>query len=67
MDTRGEYRFSSLVKSKKKEKIYAVFYFAGKIFFFCIYDVITWGEKKALLITTKVSLIFERLLEMSGF
>jgi hypothetical protein len=30
---RGEYRFSSLVKLKKKEKIYAVFYFAGKSFF----------------------------------
>ena len=30
---RGEYRFSSLVKLKKKEKIYALFYFAGKRIF----------------------------------
>ena len=37
MKTRGEYRFSSLVKLKKK---YAVFYFAGKRFFFYIDDVI---------------------------
>jgi hypothetical protein len=29
---RGEYRFSSLMKQKKKEKNYAVFYVAG--FFF---------------------------------
>jgi len=32
-NTSGEYSFSSLVK-KKKEKIYALFYFAGKMFFF---------------------------------
>ena len=52
MDIRGVYRFSSLVKQNKKAKFYAVFCFAGKrIFFFNIYDVITWGEKKALLIT----------------
>jgi hypothetical protein len=30
MGIRGEYRFSSLVKQTKKEKIYAVFYFTGK-------------------------------------
>jgi hypothetical protein len=41
---RGEYRFSSIVKQKKKEKIYAVFYFTGKRFFFYIYDVITWEK-----------------------
>jgi hypothetical protein len=56
MVTRGEYRFSSLVK-KKKEKKYAVLYFTGKRnIFFCVYDVITWGEKKALLITTYVDM-----------
>jgi hypothetical protein len=44
MDIRGEYRFSSLVKQKKKEKNYAVFYFTGKRFFLYIYDVITWGK-----------------------
>ena len=48
MDTRGEYRFSSLVKLKKKEKNSAVFYFAGKRdFFIYIYEVITWGKKKS--------------------
>jgi hypothetical protein len=40
MVTRGEYRFSSLMKFKKKEKIYAVFYIAGERFFLFIYDVI---------------------------
>ena len=34
MDIRGEYRFSSLVKPKKKEKIYAVFYFTGNRFIY---------------------------------
>jgi hypothetical protein len=34
MEIRGVYRFSSLVKQKKKAKIYAVFCFAGKRFFF---------------------------------
>jgi len=33
-----------LMKLKKKEKNYAVFYFAGKRFFFYIYDVITWEK-----------------------
>ena len=48
MDTRGEYRFSSLVKLKKKEKNSAVFYFAGKRdFFIYIYEVITWEKKKS--------------------
>jgi hypothetical protein len=48
MDTKGEYRFSSLVKSKKKEKKSAVFYFAGKRdFYIYIYEVITWGGKKS--------------------
>ena len=32
-NTSGEYSFSSLVNKKKKEKIYALFYFAGKSFF----------------------------------
>jgi hypothetical protein len=48
IDIRGVYRFSSLVKQNKKAKIYAVFCFAGKRFFFYIYDVITWEEKKKL-------------------
>jgi hypothetical protein len=34
---RGEYRFSSLVKPKKKEKNYAVFYFTGKRKIFFLY------------------------------
>ena len=42
MDIRGVYRFSSLLKQNKKAKIYAVFCFAEKDFFFYIYDVITW-------------------------
>jgi hypothetical protein len=42
MDIRGVYGFSSLVKQNKKAKNYAVFCFAGKTFFFYIYDVITW-------------------------
>jgi hypothetical protein len=37
MDIRGVYRFSSLVKQNKKAKIYAVFCFAGKRFFFLIF------------------------------
>jgi hypothetical protein len=45
---RGLYGFSSLVKQNKKGKNCAVFCFAGKRkFFFYIYDVITWGEKKS--------------------
>ena len=40
MVTRGEYRFSSLMKFKKKEKIYAVFYIVRERFFLFIYDVI---------------------------
>jgi len=53
---RGEYRFSPLVKLKQKEENYAVFYFAGKrIFFICIYEVITWEkEKSAPDLTTSV-------------
>jgi hypothetical protein len=44
-DIRGVYRFSSLVKQKKKAKNYAVFCFAGKRkLFFYIYDVITWEK-----------------------
>ena len=43
-EDKGEYRFSSLVRFKKKEKIYALFYFAGKRFFFYIYDAITWEK-----------------------
>jgi hypothetical protein len=48
MDIRGVYRFSSLVKQNKKAKNYDVFCFAGKRFFFYIYDVITWEKKKKL-------------------
>jgi len=44
---RGEYRFSSLVKQKKKRKITLSFTSPEKDFFFYIYDVITWGEKKS--------------------
>jgi hypothetical protein len=39
---RGEYGVSSLMKQNKKGKNCAVFCFAGKRFFFYIYDVITW-------------------------
>ena len=41
MDTRGEHRFSSIMKQNKKAKICAVFCFAGFFFlkFFC-YEVI---------------------------
>jgi hypothetical protein len=46
VDIRGVYRFSSLVKQNKKAKIYAVFCFAGKRFFFYICDVITSPEKE---------------------
>ena len=41
----GEYRFSFLVKLKKKRKNYAVFYFAGKRLYIYIYEVDTWGKK----------------------
>jgi hypothetical protein len=41
---RGVYGFSSLMKQKIKAKNYAVFCFAGKRFFFYIYDVITWEK-----------------------
>ena len=51
---RGEYRFSSLVKRKKKRKITLSFTSPEKDFFFIFYDVITWGKKKALLITTYI-------------
>jgi hypothetical protein len=44
MDITGVYRFSSLVKKNIKAKNYAVFCFAGKRFFFYIYDVITWEK-----------------------
>ena len=41
MDTRGEHRFSSLVKQNKKAKIRFVIYIAGKRkLFFYIYAVI---------------------------
>ena len=41
MDTRGEHRFSSLMKQNKKAKICAVFCFAGKRkILFYIYAVI---------------------------
>jgi hypothetical protein len=33
---RGGYRFMELMKLKKKGKIYALFYFAGKRFFFIL-------------------------------
>ena len=37
------------MKYKKKEKSYAVFYFAGERFCFYIYDVITWEKLKKML------------------
>jgi hypothetical protein len=41
MDIRGVYRFSSLMKQNKKAKNYAVFCFAGFLFFkFLCYEVI---------------------------
>ena len=43
---RGVYGFSSLMKQKIKAKNYAVFYFAGKRFFFYFYDVITSRGKE---------------------
>jgi hypothetical protein len=43
MGTRGEHRFSSLMKQKKKGKHYAVFCFAGKRKI--VFDVIAWGKK----------------------
>ena len=46
MDIRRVYRFRPLVKQNKKAKIYAVFCFAGKRFFFYICDVITSPEKE---------------------
>jgi hypothetical protein len=39
------------MKSKKKGEKYAVFYFAGKIFFFYIYDVISSPEKEKRSVT----------------
>jgi hypothetical protein len=44
MDISGVYRFRSLMKQYKKAKNHAVFCFAGKRFFFYIYDVITWEK-----------------------
>ena len=44
MDIRWGVQGSLLMKQKKKEKNYAVFYFAGKRIFFYIYDVITWEK-----------------------
>jgi hypothetical protein len=44
--TGGEHRFMMLMKSKKKGKNYAVFYFAAKRFFIYIYHVITWEKIK---------------------
>jgi hypothetical protein len=42
---RGEYRFSSLVKQKKKRKITLSFTSPEKEkYFFYIYDVITWEK-----------------------
>jgi hypothetical protein len=46
MDIRGVYRFSSLMKQNKKAKNYAVFCFAGKRFFFYIYDYMGNIKKK---------------------
>jgi hypothetical protein len=43
---RGVYGSSSLVKLQKEGENYAVFYLAGKGFFFYIYDVITSPEKE---------------------
>jgi len=50
--TRGGYRFMKLMKFKKKEKIYAVFYFAGKRkTFFYIYEIFTSQEKEKRSVT----------------
>ena len=47
MDTRGEHRFSSLVKQNKKAKICVVIYIAGKKkLLFYIYAVIVKQKKK---------------------
>jgi hypothetical protein len=48
--TRGGYKFVKLMKLKKKEKNYAVFYFAGKRFFFILMmSLLHWEKKKALI------------------
>ncbi len=61
VDIRGVYRFSSLVKQNKKAKNCAVFWFAGKRFFFNICEVITWEKrKKALIFTTGVCVYYCR-------
>ena len=47
MDTRGEHRFSSLVKQNKKAKICVVIYIAGKKkLLFYIYAVIVKQKKE---------------------
>ena len=45
-ERKGEYRYSSLVKLKKRGENYAVFYFAAKRFCFYIYEVFTSPEKE---------------------
>jgi hypothetical protein len=54
---RGEYRFSSLVKQKKREKIRCFLLHRKKNFFY-IYDVITWGKRKKALLTTAYIYIY---------
>jgi len=57
-----EYRFSSLMKLKKKRKNTLSFTSPEKEIFFCIDDVSTWGKKKALLITTGVTVLVKPLI-----
>jgi len=61
--TRGEYRFSSLMKQKKRGENYAVFCFAAFFLNFFCYEVIVKQKKKALLITTRVVGEPEELME----
>jgi hypothetical protein len=58
MDTRGEYRFSSLVKQKIKEKICFVIHIAGEkklLFYFC-FVIVKQKIKNGALITTGTTL-----------
>jgi hypothetical protein len=44
--TIGEYRFSSLVKFKKKRETHTLFYFAGKRFFLYLWCDYMGGKKR---------------------
>jgi hypothetical protein len=54
MDTRGEYRFSSLVKQKIKGKICFVIHIAGekKLLFYFYFVIVKQKIKNGALITT---------------